>query len=223
MTGDEWKLKPEEIEAKSFSIIDAEAGDHGWDPRSWRLVRRLIHASADFDYARDLVISPGAIEAGIKALNDGSIVFTDTNMALSGINLRRLGDFGNTMACLVGDVRVVSLAAKSGMTRSMAAVDVGLSSIGHQDRPEGAIWVFGNAPTGLFRLLERLGEDPRLPVPRLVVGLPVGFVNAEESKIALMGSGLPHFITNRGRKGGSNVAAATINALSALAREGNEG
>ncbi|MDR0621926.1 MAG: precorrin-8X methylmutase [Deltaproteobacteria bacterium] len=219
MTGTEWKLKPSDIEAKSFSIIDAEAGAHDWDPRSWQLVRRLIHTSADFDYVKDTVISPGAIEAGIQALNDGSIVLTDTNMALSGINLRRLGNFGNTMACLVDDIRVINLATKTGMTRSMAAVDVGFSTISHQGQPEGAIWVFGNAPTGLFRLLERVKNDPSLPTPRLVVGLPVGFVNALESKKALIDSGLPYFITNRGRKGGSNVAAATINALSALARE----
>ncbi|MDR2300729.1 MAG: precorrin-8X methylmutase [Deltaproteobacteria bacterium] len=219
MINDDWKLKPAEIEAKSFSTIENEAGPHDWDPRSWQLVRRLIHTSADFDYVRDLVISPGAIDAGIKALHDGSIVLTDTNMALSGINLRRLGDFGNTMACLVDDVRVINLAASEGVTRSMAAVDIGLTLTGHQSRPEGAIWVFGNAPTGLFRLLERLEKDPSLARPRLVVGLPVGFVNAFEAKVALMDSGLPHFITNRSRKGGSNVAAATINAISALARD----
>jgi precorrin-8X/cobalt-precorrin-8 methylmutase len=219
----EWKLPPKEIETKSFAIIDAEAGAHDWDPTSWSLVRRLVHTSADFDYVKDLVISPGAIEAGIKALLEGSVVITDTNMALSGINLRRLGSFGNTMACLVDDIRVTGMATKTGMTRSMAAVDVSFSSFAHQDRSEGIIWVFGNAPTGLFRLLERLREDPGLPVPRLIVGLPVGFVNALESKNALMNSGLPYFITNHGRKGGSNVAAATINALSALAREASQG
>ncbi|MDR3135558.1 MAG: precorrin-8X methylmutase [Deltaproteobacteria bacterium] len=219
MPSEYWKLKPSEIEEKSFSIIDAEAVPNDWDPRSWQIVRRLVHTSADFDYVKDLVISPGAIDAGIKALLEGSIVLTDTNMALSGINLRRLGSFGNPMACLVDDIRVVNLASTAKMTRSMAAVDIGFSSLINQGQPEGAIWVFGNAPTGLFRLLEKLKNEPGLPVPRLVVGLPVGFVNAYESKKSLTESGLPYFISNLSRKGGSNVAAATINALAALARE----
>jgi precorrin-8X/cobalt-precorrin-8 methylmutase len=219
MSSDYWKLKPADIEAKSFAMIDREAGGHDWDPRSWQVVRRLVHTSADFDYVKDMVISPGAIDAGVKALNEGAVVLTDTHMALSGINLRRFGNFGNTMACLVDDARAVNLARESGMTRSMAAVDLAFSSLVGKGRSEGAVWVFGNAPTGLLRLLERLSEDPGLPVPRLVVGLPVGFVNALESKKALSQSGLPHFITNLSRKGGSNIAAACLNALSSLARQ----
>ncbi|MDR0354512.1 MAG: precorrin-8X methylmutase [Deltaproteobacteria bacterium] len=219
MTSDYWKLKPAEIEAKSFAMIDDEAGLHDWDPRSWQIVRRLVHTSADFDYVKDLVISPGAVDAGIRALNEGAIVLTDTNMALSGINLRRVGHFANDIACLVNDVRALNYARETGMTRSMSAVDLAFSSFIGKSQTEGAIWVFGNAPTGLFRLLERLAEDPQLPVPRLVVGLPVGFVNALEAKKALNQSGLPFFITNLSRKGGSNVAAACLNALAALARQ----
>ncbi|MDR1296855.1 MAG: precorrin-8X methylmutase [Deltaproteobacteria bacterium] len=218
MPDDNWKLAPADIEARSFAMIDEEAGPRdNWSDEDWRLVRRLIHTSADFDYMRDLVVSPGAVRAGVAALREGAIVLTDTHMALSGINLRRLGSFGNPMACLVDDVRAVSMAGDSGVTRSMAAVDLAFSSV--INRGEGAVWVFGNAPTGLLRLLERLGSDPSLPVPRLVVGLPVGFVNAFESKKALSESGLPYFITNLSRKGGSNVAAAAVNALAAMARE----
>ncbi|MDR1110726.1 MAG: precorrin-8X methylmutase [Deltaproteobacteria bacterium] len=218
MLGNDWKLRPADIEAQSFAAIEAEAGPHGWDPKSWGLVRRLVHTTADFDYIRDTVISPGAIDAGVKALREEAVVLTDTHMALSGINLRRLGGFGNTMACLVDDVRAISLAKETAMTRAMAAVDLAFSSILRRGQTDGAIWVFGNAPTGLLRLLERLGADPGLPVPSLVIGLPVGFVNAHESKKALMDSGLPHFITNDSRKGGSNVAAAAVNALAAIAR-----
>jgi precorrin-8X/cobalt-precorrin-8 methylmutase len=122
------------------------------------------------------------------------------------------------MACLVDDIRVVNLSRESGMTRSMSAVDLAFSSVIPHNLSEGAIWVFGNAPTGLLRLLERLSQDPTLPVPRLVVGLPVGFINAFEAKKTLSQSSLPYFITNLSRKGGSNVAAAALNALASMAR-----
>jgi precorrin-8X/cobalt-precorrin-8 methylmutase len=211
-----WKLPPAEIEARSFAIIDAEAGPHQWDALCWPLVRRLVHTSADFDYVRDLAVSPGAVEAGIRALMDGADVLTDTRMALSGLNLGRLGGFGNKMECLIGDPEAVRRAAEGGLTRAMAAVDLALE---RGFGPAGAVWVVGNAPTALMRLLERLEGDPALPRPRLVVGLPVGFVNALESKLALAASGLPH-VTNRSRKGGSNVAAAAVNALAAMARAG---
>ncbi|MDR1656858.1 MAG: precorrin-8X methylmutase [Deltaproteobacteria bacterium] len=211
----DWKLGPSDIESRSFAIIDSEAGSHNWDPQSWTVVRRLIHTSADFDYARDLVISPGAVESGVKAIREGAVVLTDTKMALSGINLKRLGGFPNRLVCLIDNLATKAEAEKTGLTRAMAAVDLALTGeVGAQ----GAIWVFGNAPTALLRLLERLGADPGLAVPRLVVGLPVGFVNALESKRALAASSLPYFITNLSRKGGSNVAAAAINALAALAK-----
>jgi precorrin-8X/cobalt-precorrin-8 methylmutase len=215
MQAADWKLGPAEIEARSFALIDAEAGDHGWPPDEWAVVRRLVHTSADFDWVSDLIITPGAVAAGVAALREGAKVFTDTKMALSGINLARLGALASRPSCLIDDPRVAEAARADGLTRAMAAVDLALDA---EAGPAGAVWVFGNAPTALLRLIERLAADPGLPRPRLVVGLPVGFVNAAESKRALAESGLPHFITNRGRKGGSNVAAAAINALAALAR-----
>lgn len=213
MEAADWKLGPAEIESRSFSIIDFEAGEHGWPPMEWSVVRRLVHTSADFDYVKDAIISPGAVATGVAALRGGATIFTDTDMALSGINLKRRGGFGNDLACLISHPDTAEIAKANGLTRAMAAVDLAFSS---WDYP--AVWVFGNAPTGLLRLIERLRAEPGLPMPRLVVGLPVGFVNAAESKKALEESSIPNFITNRGRKGGSNVAAAVINALAALAR-----
>jgi precorrin-8X/cobalt-precorrin-8 methylmutase len=136
-------------------------------------------------------------------------------MALSGVNLARLGSLESRPLCLIDDPRVVEAAKAQGLTRAMAAVDLACAS---EIGPAGAVWVFGNAPTALLRLIELLEGGRDLPRPRLVIGLPVGFVNAAESKRALAESGLPHLITNRGRKGGSNVAAAAVNALAALAR-----
>ncbi|MDR2443276.1 MAG: precorrin-8X methylmutase [Deltaproteobacteria bacterium] len=215
MEQDEWKLRPDDIEAKSFAIIDSEAGAHGWEPKSWAVVRRLIHTSADFDYIKDVVISPGAIDSGIKAIVGGAHIITDTKMALSGINLRRVG-LANQLICLIDSPATKLKAQETGLTRAMAAVDLALA---HEIDHRGAIWAFGNAPTALLRLLECLDKDSSLPIPHLVVGVPVGFVNALESKKALAESKLPHFITNLSRKGGSNVAAAAINAITALARE----
>ena len=215
MEASDWKLGPAEIEALSFAIIDKEAGSHSWPPEEWSVVRRLVHTSAYFDYVGDLVISPWGVAAGVEAIKEGASILTDTSMALSGINLRRLGGFENPMACLIGDPRTAAAAEARGYTRAMAAVDLAFEA---GFGPAGAVWVFGNAPTALLRLIETLRVDAKLPRPRLVVGLPVGFVNAAESKKALEESGLEHFITNRGRKGGSNVAAAAVNALAALAR-----
>ncbi|MDR3155172.1 MAG: precorrin-8X methylmutase [Deltaproteobacteria bacterium] len=210
-----WKLPPAEIEARSFGIIDEEAGPHSWDPARWSIVRRLVHTSADFDYVKDTVISPGAVEAGTAAIKDAALIVTDTKMALSGINRSNLAPFGAEVICLVDDERVVQAAKAASSTRSQAAVDVAMEEFVKAGRK--TVWVVGNAPTALYRLMERLREDPSLPEPSLVVGLPVGFVNAYESKRDLAASGIRNFITNLSRKGGSNVAAAAINAIAKLA------
>ncbi|MDR2459605.1 MAG: precorrin-8X methylmutase [Deltaproteobacteria bacterium] len=211
-----WSIPPQEIENRSFAIIDAEAGEHNFPPDAWSIVRRLIHTSADFDYVKDTVISPGAIESGVAALKKGALILTDTKMALNGINRGNLAPYDTTILCLVDDPRTVTVAKEKGLTRSQVAVDLGFSDYVQEGRP--TIWVIGNAPTALYRLMERL-KDPSLPKPALVVGLPVGFVNAFESKRDLSKSGIPYFITNLSRKGGSNVAAATINALAKLIRK----
>jgi precorrin-8X/cobalt-precorrin-8 methylmutase len=205
-------LRPEEIEAESFRIIDAEAAPHQWSGAEWPVVRRAIHTTADFDYVRTMVFSPGAVDAGIAALRNGSGIVTDTTMALAGINKRLLARFGVNAACFVADPGVANDSARQGTTRSTIAMRKGAS-----DRGNG-IFVIGNAPTALFELLRLMGEEGLRP--NLVIGLPVGFVGAEESKEELIREAsirsVP-FISNRGRKGGSNVAAAVVNALLLLA------
>ena len=203
-------MRPEEIEEESFRIIDSEAGEHGWSDAEWPVVRRAVHTSADFDYVRSMIISGSALDSGIAALREGCGIVTDTTMALSGISRVRLAPFGCTVSCHVADPDVAASAQHAGITRSIAAMRKGV------DNPANRIFVIGNAPTALFELLRLITEQK--VTPALIVGLPVGFVGAEESKNALADGGhrIP-FITSIGRKGGSNVAAAVINALAILA------
>ncbi|MDR2946685.1 MAG: precorrin-8X methylmutase [Candidatus Adiutrix sp.] len=211
----DWNLQPKLIENKSFSIITAEAGPHPWDEKQWSVVQRLVHTSADFDYVSDTLFSPGAIEAGVEAIRSGCSIVTDTKMALCGISAARLQNYGNRTICLISDERTQRRARETGTTRALAAVDL-VFDLFFRSTGDSGIWVVGNAPTALFRLLEKLQNEPQWPRPRLIVALPVGFVNASESKEALAQTG-HNFITNRGRKGGSNVAASVINALAELA------
>ena len=207
---DSLSMKPEEIESESFRIIDEEAGAHGWDEAEWQIVRRAVHTSADFEYVRSMVFSDDAVEKALAALRSGAGIVTDTNMALSGISKARLAPFGCAVTCHVADADVSALAARAGITRSIAAMRKAISN------PANRIFVIGNAPTALFELLRLTSEGTARP--ELIIGLPVGFVGAEESKIAMATTdhGIP-FITNIGRKGGSNVAAAVVNALAILA------
>jgi precorrin-8X/cobalt-precorrin-8 methylmutase len=206
-------LSPEEIEAESFRIIEAEVGPHPWSSAEWPVVQRAIHTSADFDYARSMVFSVDAVSAGIAALRSGQGIVTDTNMALSGISGPRLERFGVSVACFVADPEVAREARAQGITRSILAMRKGVSM------PGVGVFVIGNAPTALFELLRLIREEGIRP--SLIIGLPVGFVGAAESKAALLEleSSCPDvaFITNRGRKGGSNVAAAVVNALLIMA------
>jgi len=203
-------MKPEEIEVESFRIIDNEAGEHDWPDAEWQIVRRAVHTSADFEYVKSMVFSEGAVEQGIAAIRSGCGIVTDTTMALSGISKVRLARFGNSVSCHVADPDVVQAAKQEGITRSIAAMRKAIRDPGNR------IFVIGNAPTALFELL-RL-TDLGMADPALIIGLPVGFVGAEESKNALASMDHPHpFITNMGRKGGSNVAAAVVNALAILA------
>jgi precorrin-8X/cobalt-precorrin-8 methylmutase len=203
-------MKPQEIEAKSFAIIDAEAGPHEHDPAQWQVVRRVIHTSADFEWQEMLRFHPRAIDAGIAAIRAGTPIITDTHMARVGIRVRDLTRFVGEVRCYMTDPKVADRAAVEGITRARAAVDLAA------ENAAGAIFVVGNAPTALLRLLELAAANQAAPA--LVVGLPVGFVNAAESKAALMETDLP-FITNTGRKGGSNVAAAVVNALILMATQ----
>ncbi|MEW5736720.1 MAG: precorrin-8X methylmutase [Thermodesulfobacteriota bacterium] len=203
-------MRPEEIERTSFSIIDEEAGRHGFDPEHWAVVRRMIHTTADFDYLRTVRFHRRALSEGVRAIRRGCAIVTDTNMARSGIRKAPVERFGCRVLCLMEDPAVAAQAREQGVTRARAAVDAACGIM------ESGIYVVGNAPTALLRLLENIREAKALPA--LVVGLPVGFVNAAESKAALLEADIP-FITNHGRKGGSNVAAAVVNALAILAEE----
>lgn len=207
---DSRSMRPEQIEAESFRIIEAEAGPHDWPAEQWPVVRRAIHTSADFEYLQSMVITPDAVPSAVAALKAGRGIVTDTTMALSGIRKDLTARLGCSLACHVADPQVIEIAKAEGITRSVAAMRKAC-----RENPNG-IFVIGNAPTALFELLEQVrGAVCR---PALVIGLPVGFVGAEESKNALaVGDFQIPFISNIGRKGGSNVAAAVVNALLLLA------
>ena len=197
-------MKPHEIEQLSFQMIDSEAGDHGFSTDQWPVVRRVIHTSADFEWQQMIRFHPQAVAAGVAAIRNGCAIFTDTNMARAGIRQRDLVRFGGTVKCYMTEKQAAETAAHKGITRAKAAVDMAAPEL------SGSIYVVGNAPTALLRLIELM--DQGTVHPALVVGLPVGFVNAAESKALLLECDVPH-VTNVGRKGGSNVAAAVVNAL----------
>ena len=201
-------MKPAEIESTSFDIIDREVGYHDFNELQWPIVRRMIHTSADFEFKDMVRIHPQAIAAGIKAICNGKMIITDTNMARVGIRTKELAQFGVTVKCYMNDPRIHEKAKSTGTTRAKAAVDMAA------DDMNGGIYVVGNAPTALLRLIELINEGQ--VGPALIIGLPVGFVNAAESKAALLELDYPS-ITNIGRKGGSNLAASVVNALIILA------
>jgi precorrin-8X/cobalt-precorrin-8 methylmutase len=182
------------IETESYRILRGMVDLSHLKPLSRAVAERVIYASADLDYAESLILDEAALERGISALRRGEPVIADVGMVAAGIT-------GRQTLCLVSDPRAQALSEQLGITRSAAGFRVATEEIG-----KGAVWVVGNAPTALFELLE-------LDVaPALVIGLPVGFVGASESKDALLHSGLPA-VANRGPKGGSAVAAAVLNAL----------
>ncbi|WDP90818.1 MAG: precorrin-8X methylmutase [Desulfobacter sp.] len=201
-------MKPQEIEDLSFEIITGEAGDHGFNGTEWPVVRRMIHTSADFEYIETVRFNGNAVEEGVKAIQAGCRIVTDTNMARVGTRKKEIQHFGGSVACLMGDPDVAETAKKNGTTRALAAVDIACDTLG------AGIYVVGNAPTALLRLIEQIKAGNVSPA--LVVGFPVGFVNAAESKDALMELDIP-YITNKGRKGGSNIAASVVNALAIMA------
>ncbi|BDQ35557.1 precorrin-8X methylmutase [Pseudodesulfovibrio portus] len=200
--------KPEEIEAESFRIIDSEVAEpRPFAGAKWHIVRRMIHTTADFELLDLVRFSGHAVESGINALKGGAVIVTDTEMAKRGIPVRRTDPLGCVVHCLMNDPRVVARAKAEGITRAKAAVDVAVDEL----KPD--IWVVGNAPTALIRLVEHV--DSGMAAPALVVGMPVGFVNAAESKALLMSRKIP-YISIEGRKGGSALAASVVNALAVL-------
>ncbi|MCI8558630.1 MAG: precorrin-8X methylmutase [Lachnospiraceae bacterium] len=197
-------VKPEEIEARSMEIITKELNGRTWPEPEFSIVKRCIHTSADFDYGDNLCFSQGAAALGVKALKDGVSIVTDTRMAASGINKKRLGEYGGEVHCFMDAPDVAEEAKKRGCTR--AAVCMERAAALH----ENLIIAVGNAPTALIRLYELIQAGEIRPV--LIIGAPVGFVNVVEAKELIMTAGVP-YIVPRGRKGGSNIAATICNAL----------
>ena len=202
------RVAPAEIEARSMEIIQSELGERSFPPEVLPVVKRVIHTTADFDYADNLVFSPGAVEKGVAALKAGCVIVTDTQMARSGVNKRVLEKFGGEALCFMSDLDVAAEARERGVTRAA----VSMERAAKLDRP--LILALGNAPTALVRTCELL-EAGALK-PELIIGVPVGFVNVVESKELLLTEDVPYIVA-RGRKGGSNVAAAICNALLYLA------
>lgn len=198
------RVAPGDIEARSMELITAELGERTFPAEEAPIVKRVIHTTADFDYADNLVFSPGAVEAGLSAIRSGCVIVTDTQMARAGINKKVLGKFGGEALCFMSDEDVAREAKERGVTRATVSMERAAAL----DRP--LILALGNAPTALVRACE-LMEEGKLR-PALVIGVPVGFVNVVESKELLLTMPVAHIVA-RGRKGGSNVAAAICNAL----------
>jgi precorrin-8X/cobalt-precorrin-8 methylmutase len=206
------RLEPGEIEKRSFAIIDAETPEpRPFEGKEWRVVRRMIHTTADFELLSLVRFHPDAVRKGMTALKKGCLVVTDTEMAHMGIPERRMAPLGCRVECYIGDPSVKEKALREKTTRALAAVD----SVIH--RLDGGIYVVGNAPTALLRLLEWM--DKGKCNPALIVGMPVGFVNAVESKALLMEQTTIPYITIAGRKGGSALAACVINQLAEMVLE----
>ncbi|AYA76253.1 precorrin-8X methylmutase [Bacillus sp. Y1] len=201
-------VQPEEIEGISFQMIDDEVGEHHYSPEQYRVVQRVIHASADFELGKSLLFHPKAMEAGIQAIRSGKKVVADVQMVQSGVNKTRIEKFGGEVKVYISDTDVMKEAKRLNTTRAIIATRKAIKEA------EGGIFAIGNAPTALLELIRLIKEEDAKP--GLIIGLPVGFVSAAESKEELAKLDVP-FITNIGRKGGSTVTVAALNAISILA------
>lgn len=197
-------MKPMEIETRSFEIITELLGDRVLDPENEAVIKRVIHTTADFDYAETLCFSEHAVSKGIEALRNGCDIVTDTQMAKSGVNKTVLGRLGGEVRCFMSDADVAEEAKERGVTRAFVSMERAAAL----EKP--CIFAIGNAPTALMSLYELISAGKL--VPALVIGVPVGFVNVVESKELIMTAPGPYIVA-RGRKGGSNVAAAICNAM----------
>ena len=203
---------PKDIERRSFEILGAELGDRELPEDIRPIVIRAIHTTADFDYYDNMYFSENAVQKALSAIKEGAVFVTDTNMAKAGINKAALARHGCTVECFMADSDVAAAASENGSTRAAASVDKA-ALLG-----KPVIYAAGNAPTALVRLCEHIAAGTF--VPRLVIGVPVGFVNVVQSKEMIIESGIPCIVA-RGKKGGSNVAAAVCNALLYMADEKN--
>ena len=203
-------VKPQDIEARSFEIIATELADRGivLDADKDLIIRRAIHTSADFDYAHSLCFSDDATRIAKDLIKEGADIVSDTNMALTGINKKRLAVYGGSARCYMADEAVAAEAKERGITR--ASVSMEHAARDAKASGKKTIFAVGNAPTALITLREMY--DNGIYKPDFVIGVPVGFVNVVEAKELILETDIPHII-NRGRKGGSNVAAAIVNAL----------
>jgi len=204
--------KGQSIEDESMEIIDREIGSHPYTDMEWPIVRRIIHATADFDFAgkNKIVFHDDAITNGINALKNGCSIITDVNGVIGGLNKQNPKDFGNNIICNISDSSLAERAKQENKTRAQMSMRVAAFEM------NGGIVVIGNAPTALLEVIKMIREG--ITKPALVIGIPVGFVSAAESKEELQTINVP-FITNTGRKGGSSCAASIVNALFKLLRE----
>lgn len=206
-------VNPGEIEKKSFEIISGILGNRKFPPMHGPIIKRVIHTTADFEFADIIRISNGAVNKATEAIMSGCPVFTDTKMAAAGINKKALGIWGGQVTCLIDDIIVANEAKEKNVTRSAVCMER------YAEMDKNGIFVVGNAPTALIRLTELIQNG--IASPAFVVGVPVGFVNVVEAKKMIMGTGVPYIVTE-GRKGGSNVAAAIVNALLYMLRDGTK-
>ena len=206
--------KGQSIEDESMRIIENEIGDHPYNEQEWPIVRRIIHSTADFDFARDnkIIFHKNAIQSGLDALKNGCSVIVDVNGIVGLMNKQNPKDFGNNVICNISEPSLIESAKKENKTRAQMSMRIAKEDM------NGGIVVIGNAPTALLEVMEMVGEG--ITKPALVIGIPVGFVSAVESKEELAKMDMP-FITNQGRKGGSPCASAIVNALYKLLRQGN--
>ncbi len=200
-------ILPADIERRSMEIIENEIGDmSSFSEHEKLIVKRCVHTTADFDYKQNLRFSPDAAERGIEALRSGAVIVTDTQMAFSGISKPACKTLGCEVHCFMSDTDVAEEAKKRGVTRAVISVDKAAKLF----TDKAIVYAVGNAPTALIRLHELISENKIRPA--LIVGVPVGFVNVVEAKELIMTAGVPYIVA-AGRKGGSNVAAAILNAM----------
>ena len=204
--------KGQSIEDASMQMIEDEVGEHHYNEKEWPIVRRIIHSTADFDFIdkNKLIFSKDAVENGIQALKNGCSIVVDVNGVIGLLNKQNPKDFENKIVCKISDPNIMELAKKENKTRSQVSMREALSDI------NGGIVAIGNAPTALLEVIEMIKEG--IAKPALIIGMPVGFICASESKEELSKLENVSFITNIGRKGGSSSAAAIINALYKLVR-----
>ena len=200
------------IEDGSFAIIDREAGPHDFSPDQWQIVRRVIHATADFEFKDLMRFHPEAVRAGVAALLGGAPIVVDVKMITAGLNTDRLNVYGCSTHCFISDEDVIAAAKAVNSTRAIEA----MRKAHRRGLLDGAIVAIGNAPTALLETVRLVEEEAARPA--LVIGVPVGFVSAAESKEAALRLASPYIVA-RGRKGGSAIAVAIIHALLLLSTE----